>query len=346
MWAISATARSKASWLAADGLGRATDLAHELQRGVVHLVRGGGRLEVVQRADVAAHGVEPTCRRRVVTPSAPTALHGRSGHGRLAVTLASGFPGCDDGGRMTDASARPRARRGAVRRHRLHRPADRRVPRPPRPRRPPLGARRPQRGQARGRPRAPRRRSTRRSATCRCSAPTSTDDASLKDVANRARVVITTVGPYLTYGEPLVAACAEAGTDYVDLTGEPEFVDRMYVAHHATAEQHRRPAGPCLRLRLRSRTTSVPTSPSSAARRRADHAPRAWSGRRHAVSGGTFHSAMTQLSRASRCEQAHAARRQIEPRPEGRVLAGRLRQAAPRRACSAAGSSRCRPSTR
>ena len=49
--------------------------------------------------------------------------------------------------------------------------------------------------------------------------------------------MITTVGPYLTYGEPLVAACAEAGTDYVDLTGEPEFVDRMYVAHHATAER-------------------------------------------------------------------------------------------------------------
>ena len=63
-----------------------------------------------------------------------------------------------------------------------------------------------------------------------------TDDASLKDVAQRARVVITTVGPYLTYGEPLVAACADAGTDYVDLTGEPEFVDRTYLAHHATAE--------------------------------------------------------------------------------------------------------------
>ena len=49
--------------------------------------------------------------------------------------------------------------------------------------------------------------------------------------------MITTVGPYLQHGEPLVAACAEAGTDYVDLTGEPEFVDRMYLAHHATAER-------------------------------------------------------------------------------------------------------------
>ena len=42
-------------------------------------------------------------------------------------------------------------------------------------------------------------------------------------------MVATTVGPYVWYGEELVAACAEAGTDYADLTGEPEFVDLMYV---------------------------------------------------------------------------------------------------------------------
>ncbi len=89
-----------------------------------------------------------------------------------------------------------------------------------------------------------------------------TDPASLADVAGRARVVITTVGPYLTFGEPLVAACAEAGTDYVDLTGEPEFVDRMYVAHHATAE--RTAPGSCTRAAsTRCRTTWGPTSPSS-----------------------------------------------------------------------------------
>ena len=52
----------------------------------------------------------------------------------------------------------------------------------------------------------------------------SSDAASLRSLAESARVVITTVGPYLAYGEPLVAACAAAGTDYVDLTGEPEFV--------------------------------------------------------------------------------------------------------------------------
>src|ERR687891_2339899 len=63
------------------------------------------------------------------------------------------------------------------------------------------------------------------------------DPESLREVAAASRVVITTVGPYINYGEPLVAACAEAGADYVDLTGEPEFVDRMYVRHHKRAEE-------------------------------------------------------------------------------------------------------------
>ncbi|HEY4279953.1 MAG TPA: saccharopine dehydrogenase NADP-binding domain-containing protein [Conexibacter sp.] len=61
------------------------------------------------------------------------------------------------------------------------------------------------------------------------------DPASLRTLAESTKVVATTVGPYLEYGEPLVAACAAAGTDYVDLTGEPEFVDQMYVRHQATA---------------------------------------------------------------------------------------------------------------
>jgi short subunit dehydrogenase-like uncharacterized protein len=63
------------------------------------------------------------------------------------------------------------------------------------------------------------------------------DEASMRSVAESARVVITTVGPYLRYGEPLVAACAAAGTDYVDLTGEPEFVDLMWLRHGETAER-------------------------------------------------------------------------------------------------------------
>jgi short subunit dehydrogenase-like uncharacterized protein len=62
------------------------------------------------------------------------------------------------------------------------------------------------------------------------------DQKSIDDVAASSRVVITTVGPYVTYGEPLVKACAEHGTDYTDLTGEPEFVDRMYLKYDELAQ--------------------------------------------------------------------------------------------------------------
>ncbi|WP_437650679.1 saccharopine dehydrogenase family protein [Sorangium sp. So ce362] len=64
---------------------------------------------------------------------------------------------------------------------------------------------------------------------------TSEDAASLDRMASQARVVITTVGPYSTRGEPLVEACIRAGTDYADLTGEPEFVDRLVERHHEAA---------------------------------------------------------------------------------------------------------------
>ncbi|MGH3505519.1 MAG: saccharopine dehydrogenase family protein [Nocardioidaceae bacterium] len=59
----------------------------------------------------------------------------------------------------------------------------------------------------------------------------------MRALAASGRVVISTVGPYIEYGEPLVAACADLGTDYVDLTGEPEFVDRMYTRYHARAQE-------------------------------------------------------------------------------------------------------------
>lgn len=61
------------------------------------------------------------------------------------------------------------------------------------------------------------------------------DPDSLRALAAGTRVLATTVGPYVIHGEPLVAACAAAGTDYLDLTGEPEFIDRMYLRHDATA---------------------------------------------------------------------------------------------------------------
>ncbi|MET7683490.1 saccharopine dehydrogenase NADP-binding domain-containing protein [Streptomyces sp. NPDC005423] len=63
------------------------------------------------------------------------------------------------------------------------------------------------------------------------------DPASLRRLAEQARVVATTVGPYVRYGEELVAACAETGTDCLDLCGEPEFVDLTYVRHDARARE-------------------------------------------------------------------------------------------------------------
>jgi short subunit dehydrogenase-like uncharacterized protein len=50
------------------------------------------------------------------------------------------------------------------------------------------------------------------------------DRAAVRELAERTRVVATTVGPYARYGMPLVEACAEVGTDYADLTGEVLFV--------------------------------------------------------------------------------------------------------------------------
>ena len=49
------------------------------------------------------------------------------------------------------------------------------------------------------------------------------------------RVVISTVGPYALYGSALVAAAAAAGTDYCDLTGEPQWMQKMIDAHGDTA---------------------------------------------------------------------------------------------------------------
>jgi short subunit dehydrogenase-like uncharacterized protein len=63
------------------------------------------------------------------------------------------------------------------------------------------------------------------------------DGGSIDAVAQSTRVVITTVGPYALYGAPLVGACANAGTDYVDLAGEPEFVDKMWLLFNERAKE-------------------------------------------------------------------------------------------------------------
>ena len=60
------------------------------------------------------------------------------------------------------------------------------------------------------------------------------DAEALAALADSCRVVISTVGPYALYGSPLIEAVADAGTDYVDLTGEPQWMQRMIDQHEAT----------------------------------------------------------------------------------------------------------------
>lgn len=59
--------------------------------------------------------------------------------------------------------------------------------------------------------------------------------SSMDSLAQRAHVVATTVGPYQLYGSDLVRACAESGTDYVDLCGEPAWMHEMIDAYGETA---------------------------------------------------------------------------------------------------------------
>lgn len=63
------------------------------------------------------------------------------------------------------------------------------------------------------------------------------DRKSLDELASRARVVLTTVGPYSIHGSELVAACVAAGTHYCDLCGEVQWMRRMIDRHHDTAQE-------------------------------------------------------------------------------------------------------------
>lgn len=153
-----------------------------------------------------------------------------------------------------------------------------------------------------------------------------TDPESLAAVAADTRILATTVGPFIQYGEPLVAACAEAGTDYLDLTGEPEFADTMYVRYHERAvASGARIVHACgldsipydlgVQYTVEQLPAGVPIRVSGTLRVGA------------MPSGGTFHTFVTALSRGKQNLQAARARKRAEPRPEGRsarAVAGKL----------------------
>jgi short subunit dehydrogenase-like uncharacterized protein len=145
------------------------------------------------------------------------------------------------------------------------------------------------------------------------------EPATIAAVAASTKVVITTVGPYLQYGEPLVAACAEAGTDYVDLTGEPEFVDLMYLAHQDKAvETGARIVHACGFDSIPHDLGAYFTSGKLPTGEKATIRGVVRSGAQ--FSGGTFHSAMGAMSRQGEAKKALAKRRTKEGRPEGRKV--------------------------
>jgi short subunit dehydrogenase-like uncharacterized protein len=149
------------------------------------------------------------------------------------------------------------------------------------------------------------------------------DAASLRELASSTRVLITTVGPYINYGEAVVAACAAAGTDYVDLTGEPEFVDRMWLLHQEQAVQTGARIVHCcgfdsiphdlgVLFTVGELPEQVPITISGFVRTNGS------------ISGGTYSTAITAFSRLRQAAQAASERRRREPRPTDRRIKGVL----------------------
>lgn len=62
------------------------------------------------------------------------------------------------------------------------------------------------------------------------------DESSLLTMCQQTKVIVSTVGPYALYGSTLVKVCAQSGTDYCDLTGEPQWIARMLNAYEADAK--------------------------------------------------------------------------------------------------------------
>lgn len=147
------------------------------------------------------------------------------------------------------------------------------------------------------------------------------DSAGLARVARQTRVVISTVGPYALHGEPLVRACADAGTHYCDLTGEPEFVDAMWLKYHAVAERSGAKLVHCCGF------DSIPHDlgayftvlqlPEGVPLKVAGHVRAGGT-----FSAGTYHSAINAFARARQYLKVNRERRLHETRPTERRIGG------------------------
>lgn len=163
------------------------------------------------------------------------------------------------------------------------------------------------------------------------------DYASLKAMAAQTRVLITTVGPYLNYGEAVVKACVEAGSHYVDLTGEPEFVDAMVHLYGEVAEKKQLKIVNCCGF------DSIPHDLGALftvnalnellGPERAGKTPITLEGYVQAggtFSGGTWHSAITQMSRLQQYESKKRAWRKQKSRTSAAGTARSIKSIPPK----------------
>ena len=144
---------------------------------------------------------------------------------------------------------------------------------------------------------------------------------SMAALASSTRVLVTTVGPYLKYGEAAVKASVEAGIAYIDLTGEPQFVDEMWLKYHERAVE----TG--ARIIHACGFDSIPYDLGVlyAVKQLPEDVPIQVRGYMRSIaefSGGTYHSAITQFSSFRESGKVAARRRKAEPRPEGRKVRG------------------------
>jgi len=167
------------------------------------------------------------------------------------------------------------------------------------------------------------------------------DPGSLEKLAASARVVLTTVGPYLRYGEGLVRACARAGTDYVDLTGEGTFVDRMLERYDAEARASGArivnacgfdsiPADLGAHFTVGELPEGEPLEVAAYVESGGEHPD--WRGRWHSISGGTWHSAIGFLTREDMARARGSLAEAAASAPAGRsvgMLPERVRRAPP-----------------
>lgn len=149
------------------------------------------------------------------------------------------------------------------------------------------------------------------------------DPATLDAMCAGTRVLSTTVGPYDRYGEPVVEACVRARTDYVDITGEPQFVDRILERHDGPARDAGLRIVPCcgfdsvphdlgVLLTVRALPRDVPLDVSGYVKASGS------------FSGGTWHSAVGAFSQLVDVQRSILSLRRRR-RPEGR----RVRVATP-----------------